>query len=249
MPSLTEPVRHPPAQKGMDRRDVVRAGHAAGPDRPDGLVGDDRPLRVEPSSASEPRSCRSRTSSVRPPTFSSSVSPMHTIAVSPALSAGQRLRPNVRVRFAVVLSPLRMTDDAKVRHAIGDHFRRHVAGMRAFRLGVAVLPPDQERRALAQRRRDVEKRRGNAQSGDDPIAEPVRAAGDLLDDGQSIAKAVHLPVADNDRRFVGHGPGSFKSRVAVTQALNPCRVRLAFGNRFPRGERRTRGRLTAGWGH
>ena len=124
-------------------------GVKPGADRPDRLVGDDevgggravgqRAMQLSPDDIERAAASRS-----------SRVSPTQTMARQLRPPGGARLGRHLGVGFLVIGAALRVPDDDGAGAGVLEHFRRHVAGEGAGRLGVAVLPADRDRGAAGQ---------------------------------------------------------------------------------------------------
>ena len=134
----------------MHLLDLTRRRSAAGADGPHRLIGDHGVGTAE-AAGSEPASCSETTSSVRPDSRCSRVSPMQMMAESPARRAASALaRTTASVSCRVRRSG--MADNHRRASGVLEHLGGNVAGEGAGGRGMTVLPSTliRSRRAAAQ---------------------------------------------------------------------------------------------------
>jgi len=95
-----------------------------------------------------------------------------------------------------MLAPLRMSDDDGARSGVFEHLRADVAGMRAGRFGVAVLPAYGDSSGRCPRRGGKQGSRRTDQNVG-MRRDPRRYSGDRLDFVQLGLQSMHLPISGN----------------------------------------------------
>src|SRR5581483_10908653 len=145
----------------------------------------------------------------------------------PGPVGGARLRFHVAVALGVVGAPLRVADDHSRGAGVLQHLRRDVASVGAARRRMAILPAHLQARAdrLPRERRDQRRRRADHRlhaGGETRLCQPIAHAPRL---GERRGKAVHLPVARDQRPDIGarscHDPCILPRGAGPREPANP----------------------------
>ena len=191
----------------MHLGDVVIGRRQAGADRPDRLIGDDVFLgRFRQRSRELRADDIERLAGFALFTGFADADDRRQSGAKRGLGFGF----HIAVLLAVIGAALGMADNDKGCPGVGQHFGADVAGVRAARLCVAILPADLDRLVGIFRREPGNQRR--RRTDEDVAVGRGRAAQPLdqrFDFGARCLKAVHLPVA-GDQWFHGF---SLKTRL------------------------------------
>ena len=196
--AIGEPRGQRIADRGMDLGDLGAVGGAAGADRPDGFVGDDG---VPGAGAVGDRARKlARDHIQRLAAVALRLGLAHADDGGQArLVRGLRLGGDGGVILGMVGAAFGMAHDHVFRARVGQLRGGEVAGMRAVRVGMAVLSADRHRLARDPRDHGVDQRRGRA---DQDLAVAILTQ-KRVEFGQRRQRSVHLPVAGGK---LAHGP-------------------------------------------
>jgi hypothetical protein len=183
-----EAVGEPAADMGVDLADLLERRGPAGADRPDRLVGDDE--------AGGRRALGDRARDLVADDGEGAAGVALRLGLAdahdgeqPGAPGGAGLGQNQRIVLAMIGAALRMADDHGHGAGFAQHLGRDVAGMRALRLGVAVLAAHRD--AVSGERRD----QGRGRADDDLGCGVGIGVADRRDQRGRVAGPVHLPVA------------------------------------------------------
>ena len=123
---------------------------------------------VEPS-GSEPASCPCRTSRVWPASRGVWARRCRRWPSAPPARQPRPL-PDQRIALAMVGAALGMADDDGLGTGVGQHFSREIAGVRARRIGVAILRADGEASRPSPSRRKAATKVAGGQTSKSPLA-------------------------------------------------------------------------------
>jgi len=111
---------------------------------------------------------------------------------------GQCLRAHLGIRFLVINSPLRVSDDDRARPRVLEHLGRYISGERSGRLGMTILRPYAQRcsaRAICEFGEQ-----GGRRAHDDVDRGELAGSGNHSGElGPRGAQSVHLPVSRDQR--------------------------------------------------
>jgi hypothetical protein len=196
-------------------------GGPTGPDRPDGLVGDDQVGGVRHLHAGEAAAQLADDHLDRLAGLALIEVLAHAQDRSHAVTLDRlHLGVDELVRLGEQRATFRVAADHVPDVEPGQHRRRDLAGEGALVLGVAVLCAEGHRELVRLEQGLQRPQRHEGRAHDDLLAfvvlllEVVRQLLDELDRLEVVA--VHLPVAGDDRGAVGHGVVSSVSRRGTT---------------------------------
>ena len=213
------------ADGGVHLDDIVHACGLAAADRPDRFIGDGQPLyRVFDIGGER---CLELAQHVFGRLARFALVQRFAAAkddLEPGFERGCALLGDQLVLLAMAFAPFAVAQDDEARARIGYHRCGDVAGMRAAIGGMAILRTDTDLLGLAADRVNEGERRGESNLD---LHQTLRSAVNRARFGQHRARAVHFPVANDERaaRHFGEIP-VILSKYDPRRAMAPTQERL-----------------------